>query len=173
MTARDHRSWSGGVKPAGGGHTGAVDLVSTLEAPCSPATLFAVVDDLGHYPDWLSIVPHAVIDGTAGVETDRPAWVVDLRGRLGPLARSKRLRMVRTVHEAGRRARFERRELDGRAHSAWVLDAQVAPAGSGSRLTMALHYGGSFGGSVLERMLRDEIERSRPRLLDLLASASA
>jgi hypothetical protein len=163
------------VNPVAGGHTGGVDLVSSLEAPCPPTTLFAVVDDLGLYPDWLSIVPRAVVDDTpsAGSDADRPAWVVDLRGRLGPLARSKRLRMVRTVHETDRRARFERRELDGRSHSAWVLDAQVAPTGSGSRLTMALHYGGSFGGSVLERMLRDEIERSRPRLLDLLASASA
>ena len=157
----------------GGGHTGRVDLVSSLEAPCPPATLFAVVDDLGHYPDWLSIVPRAVVDAAGAEDQGAPAWIVDLRGRLGPLARSKRLRMVRTEHEPDRRARFERRELDGRSHSAWVLDAQVAPAGAGSRLTMALHYGGSFGGSVLERMLRDEIERSRPRLLELLASASA
>jgi len=53
-----------------------------------------------------------------------------------------------------------------------VLAAEVTASGSGSRLTMSLHYGGSFGGSVLERMLRNEMERSRPRLLDLLASAS-
>jgi hypothetical protein len=77
--------------------------------------------------------------------------------------------MVRTVHEPGARARFERRELDGRSHSAWVLAAEVEPTDDGSRLTMNLHYGGSFGGIVLERMLRDEIERSRPRLLDLVA----
>lgn len=158
-----------------------MDLVSSLEAPCPPATLFSVVEDLGRYPGWLSIVPRAVVEDRdpAGADAapgpdDQPAWVVDLRGRLGPLARSKRLRMVRTIHDPDRRARFERRELDGRSHSAWVLDASVEPRGAGgSRLTMALHYGGSFGGSVLERMLRDEIERSRPRLLELLESASA
>ena len=165
------------------GQTGAVDLVSSLDAPCDPAALFAVVGDLGQYPRWLSIVPRAVVDapndpaagaGPAGdPPTAQPAWVVDLRGRLGPLARSKRLRMVRTLHEPVSHARFERHELDGRSHSAWTLDAEVAALADGSRLTMALHYGGSFGGSVLERMLRDEIERSRPRLLDLLASASA
>jgi hypothetical protein len=33
---------------------------------------------------------------------------------------------------------------------------------------MRLHYGGSFGGSLLERMIRDEIERCRPRLLERL-----
>lgn len=165
------------------GQTGAVDLVSSLDAPCDPAALFAVVGDLGQYPRWLSIVPRAVVEAPddptvasatgADPSADRPAWVVDLRGRLGPLARSKRLRMVRTIHEPVAHARFERHELDGRSHSAWTLDAQVTPLDDGSRLTMALHYGGSFGGSVLERMLRDEIERSRPRLLDLLASASA
>jgi hypothetical protein len=152
-----------------------VDLVSSLDAPCAPATLFSVVEDLGEYPRWLTIVPRAVADDAtpSGPGGPGPAWVVDLRGRLGPLARSKRLRMVRTVHEPDRRARFERQEVDGRSHSAWVLDAEVAPVDGGSRLTMSLHYGGSFGGSVLERMLRDEIDRSRPRLLDLLASTSA
>jgi hypothetical protein len=152
-----------------------VDLVSTLEAPCSPATLFAVVEDLGRYPDWLSIVPRAVAEQAddEGADAGGPAWTVDLRGRLGPLARSKRLRMVRTRHVADHSVRFERREHDGRSHSTWVLDAEVTPSGAGSLLTMSLHYGGSFGGSVLERMLRDEIERSRPRLLELLSSAPA
>jgi hypothetical protein len=31
---------------------------------------------------------------------------------------------------------------------------------------MHLHYGGSLWGPVLERLLSDEIERSRPRLLE-------
>lgn len=144
-----------------------MDLVSSLDAPCSPATLFATVEDLGTYPDWLSIVARAVVAERA--DGSEPAWIIDLRGRLGPLARSKRLRMVRTVHE-GAHVRFERRELDERSHSAWVLDAEVTPTADGSRLTMRLHYGGSFGGSVLEHMLRDEVERSGPRLLDRVAT---
>jgi len=80
---------------------------------------------------------------------------------------------VRTAHEAPTHVRFERRELDGRSHSAWVLDAQVDPTDDGSRLTMRLHYGGSFGGSLLERMLGDEIEQSRPKLLDRVSAAGA
>ncbi len=147
-----------------------MDLTSTLIAACTPEQLFATVDDLASYPAWLTIVPRAepveAAPGDAG-----PAWSVDLRGRLGPLARSKRLRMVRTAHDPVRHVRFERAELDGRHHSAWVLDARVDPADDGSRLTMALHYGGSFGGSVLERMLTDEIDRSRPRLLALVDPA--
>lgn len=140
-----------------------MDVRADLEAPCEPAQLFHWVDDLSRYPDWLEIVPRAEVDGD-------DAWVVDLRGRLGPLARSKRLRMVRVGLVDGRSVRFERRESDGRQHASWVLEAEVSAAPSGSRLAMNLHYGGTFGGRLLERMLRDEIQRSRPRLLALVSS---
>jgi hypothetical protein len=138
-----------------------VDVTADLDAPHPPAAVFAVVSDLTTYPRWLDIVSRAE-------PTDDGAWSVDLRGRLGPFARSKRLRMVRTAAEEPTHARFERDELDGRAHSAWVLDAAVAPLGDGSRLTMRLHYGGNLWMPVLERLLRDEIERSRARLLSVL-----
>jgi hypothetical protein len=136
-----------------------------VEAEWPPERLFAEVDDLATFPEWLSIVRRAdPVD--AAPDDEGPAWAVELRGRLGPLARSKRLRMVRTVLEPATRSRYERRELDGRQHSPWVLDARVEPlAPRRSRLVMHLHYGGSFGGGLLERMLRDEIERSRPVLL--------
>ena len=146
---------------------GSVDVTADLAAPCPPADLLAWVDDLGRYPEWLSIVTTATpTDAIAG--DDGPAWLVDLRGRLGPLARSKRLRMVRTSL-TDERAVFERREADGRSHSPWVLEATVAPTDEGSRLVMHLHYGGALWGPVLERMLGDEIEKSRPRLLACLA----
>ena len=76
--------------------------------------------------------------------------------------------MVRTVHESPRRATFERREHDGRSHSPWILRAEVEGDGDPSRLVMRLHYGGSLFGSVAERLLREEIERSRPRLARLV-----
>jgi hypothetical protein len=145
-----------------------VDVTAELDAACPREALFAWVDDLGRYPAWLDIVPRAEPDGA---EADEPAWRVDLRGRLGPLARSKRLRMVRTVHQPPSTVVFERRELDGRSHAAWVLRAEVSSLGEGdgggprSRLTMHLHYGGGLWGPVLERVLGDEIERSRPRLV--------
>ncbi len=149
-----------------------MDAAAHLEAPCPPETLFAWVDDLSRYPEWLDLVaraqPAPAVEGDAG-----PAWLVDLRARLGPLARSKRLRMVRTDHRAPAVARFERSEHDGRQHSAWVLEAHVDPAaGPGSRLTMHLHYGGAMFGPVLERLLQDEIDRSRSRLLALVAPHS-
>jgi hypothetical protein len=139
-----------------------MDLDASLDAPCSPAELFAWVDDLSRYPQWLSIVTQAEPDGDG-------AWLVDLRGRVGPLARSKRLRMARTEWEAEHRVVFERTERDGRQHSPWVLRAKVTPAPDGSHLEMRLHYGGSLFGAVIERLLRDEIEQSRARLLQLVS----
>jgi hypothetical protein len=147
-----------------------VDLTSSLAVPRPAPDVFAAVEDLGGYPDWLTIVARAEPAPADGGDAG-PAWLIELRGRLGPLARSKRLRMVRTVHDEPGRLRFERRELDGRNHSAWVLDAViVADADDTATLTMGLHYGGSFGGSLLERMLRQEVEQSKPRLLALLST---
>lgn len=140
-----------------------MDVTASLDLACLPDVLFAAVDDLGEYPDWLGIVtraePTAPADGDAG-----PAWDVELRGRFGPLARSKQLRMVRVVHEAPTRVRFERRELDGREHSPWRLEGDIVTTPLGAALEMRLHYGGSFAGGLIERVLTEEIERSRPRL---------
>lgn len=145
-----------------------MDIAATLDAPCGPNDLYHWVEDLSRYPSWLDIVPRAVpVD--AHDDDEGPAWSVDLRGRLGPFARAKRLRMVRTVNERGRAARFERAERDGRDHSDWVLDATVTDIDRGSRLTMRLHYGGRLWMPALDRLLRDEIERSRPRLLARLS----
>lgn len=138
-----------------------------FDAPCPPEVLFAEVADLTTYPEWLSIVPVAT-----PLEADsdgRPAWQVDLRARLGPLARSKRLRMVRTELQPGRLAVFERSELDQREHGHWQLRAEVTPTDEGSHLHMELSYEGRFGVAVLERLLREEIERSRPELLSRCA----
>jgi hypothetical protein len=143
-----------------------VDVTADLVAPCTPDDLFAWVDDLDRYPQWLEIVPRAVAV-EAHPDDPGPAWSVDLRGRLGPFARSKRLRMARTVHEP-RRVRFERVEHDGRHHAPWVLGAEVTAVDGGSRLRMQMHYGGSLVGPLIERLLADEIDRSRPRLLALV-----
>lgn len=143
-----------------------MDVEAELLAPCPPEELYRWVEDLATYPRWLEIVTRAepVDDPDGGA-----VWAVDLRGRLGPLARSKRLRMVRTVND-GTDVRFEREELDGRDHSPWVLAATVTPTDAGARLMMRLHYGGGLFGPVLERVLRDEIEGSRGRLLSLVTA---
>jgi Polyketide cyclase / dehydrase and lipid transport len=149
-----------------------MDVTAELVVPCEPGELFAWVEDLGRYPEWLDIVPRAVpVD--AHPDDPGPAWSVDLRGQFGPFARSKRLRMVRTVHEPPIRVRFERVEHDGRQHSPWVLTADVRPHGGETAGTMQLHYGGFLGGPLVEKLLADEIERCRPRLYALVTGRPA
>lgn len=146
-----------------------MDVTATVAAPCGPAELFSWVEDLSRYPDWHQIVvraePSEAADGDPG-----PAHIVDLEGRLGPFRRSKRLRMVRSIHDSPSRVRFERREVDGRRHAPWVLDAEVAPTTEGATLAMKLHYGGSLWLPPVDRLLAAEIERSRQRLLALVAN---
>ena len=130
--------------------------------------LFEQVATLDRYPAWMRLV-HRVEE----VEPDegRPAWLVQLRARVGPFARSKQLRMVRTVFEPGRRARFERIQHDDRDHAAWVLTATVADADGGATVVTDLTYGGSLWGSaVLQRVLDDEIRRGKDALRDLVSA---
>jgi len=94
---------------------------------------------------------------------------VDLRGHLGPLARSKRLRMVRSRHEVERAVVFERDEDDGRRHSPWILRADLTPTNDGTHLVMHLDYGGGLWGPLLERLLTQAIEDGRRRLLEQLS----
>lgn len=149
-----------------------MDVTAELVAPCSPEVLFDLLADLATYPEWLDIVARAV-PAEGHPDDEGAAWSVDLRGRLGPLARSKRLRMVRTVRDAPREVRFERREHDGRRHSPWVLQARVAEAADGSsELTMHMHYGGGLAGPLVERLLAEEITNAAPRLTALVTPAS-
>jgi hypothetical protein len=150
-----------------------MDVAADLSCETTPQAMRAVIGDLSTYAGWLEIVrsadPAPADDGDPG-----PAWSVVLQGRIGPLRRTKRLRMVRSLDDESS-VRFERRELDGRSHSAWVLDASIEPTDSAPEKTdlvtlrMSLHYGGSLWVPVLDRLLADEIARSRPRLVALLA----
>jgi hypothetical protein len=137
-----------------------------VDAPCGAERLFQFVADLGTYAGWLGLVDRAEPTGDG-------VWIVDLRARVGPFARSKRLRMLRTVHVVPRLAVFERRENDGKRHADWVLRAEVSPTITGSRLTMHLSYSGALLGPVVERLLEDQIGDGRRRLLELLAADPA
>lgn len=150
-----------------------MDVTAGLDAPRPAADVFPHVDVLDGYPTWMEMVHRA--DRQPDDPGAPPAWLVELRARLGPLARSKRLRMVRTVHDpAGGRVRFERRELDGRSHAPWVLDVTVSGAAGGSRVEMHLHYGGRlWTGGVMERALAEQIEAGRERLLSQLRDGAA
>lgn len=148
----------------------------TLVLPAPPSAVFPHVAVLDAYPRWLPLV-HTVepsapggADG-AGGELGEPAWSVELRARVGPFARSKRLRMARTALEPGRRAVFERAETDGRRHARWALTAEVAAAGDGCELSMHLAYDGNlWTAGLLERVLDEEIRRGRAGLLALVTA---
>jgi hypothetical protein len=144
-----------------------MDVYASLDAPVDCARLHLAMSDLSAFTQWLDIVYRAERDSE---KTDNDAaWNVQLRGKVGPFARSKNLRMVRTINEAGSRVVFERRELDGRSHAAWVLTANISPKDQGSTVAVHLHYGGTlFTGGVLERLLADQITRGQQRLLQTL-----
>jgi hypothetical protein len=141
------------------------EQVASVLVASPPVAVFPHLDDLTRYPAWTGLVSRAEPQPPA--DDGRPAWAVDLRGRLGPLARSKRLRMVRTRHEHPSLVVFERSEADGRSHAAWTLAAEITEVEAGARVTMTFRYGGGLWGPVVERLLGDEIERSKPRLAAL------
>lgn len=139
-----------------------MEITAELIAPCEPIVLFELVDDLERYPEWLEIVP-------AASAVEEGVWNIDLRGRVGPFARTKRLRMARTVWQPPTRVVFERDELDDRDHSTWRLSIDIEQIDIGSQLEMSLFYSGSLLQPVVERLLREEIELSRTRLLNLVS----
>lgn len=123
--------------------------------------------DLATYPEWLSLV-HA-----AEPDPDEPAtWHVTLRARLGPLARSKRLRMTRTLLDDSR-VRFERNEIDDRQHAEWILEATVDPTSGtgGSDVVVHLHYSGALWSAPLEIALASFEGTAAERLTAYLADA--
>jgi hypothetical protein len=148
-----------------------LEIIRELVAPVDAATLFAHVDDLAAYGVWMPLIhdvePLAVAPGCD------PAWTVELRAQVGPFARSKRLRMERTVHEVDHLAVFERNEDDGRTHSTWVLRAELTRLEQRTphtALTMSMTYGGSlWSGVVLQRVLDEQVRRGSEALLALVS----
>ena len=76
------------------------------------------------YPAWLRLVH----DVELVAEEPEPTWDVELRARVGPFARSKRLRMERSRASSPTvGSRFERAEVDGREHAMWALRVELEP----------------------------------------------
>ena len=147
-----------------------MEITERLELACTPSELYPHIDDLDRYPSWMRLV-HAAerVDDPEG----RPAWTVELRARVGPLARSKRLRMVRSDAVRDQLVVFERAELDGRVHARWALRAELEPTPVGSALTMRLSYSGSlWTGGLLDRVLEDEIRRGSASLIAVVTTGT-
>ena len=142
-----------------------MQLEAALRTAAPAARVLAYVADLADYPQWMSLVHLATPVPAATV----PTWDVELRAKVGPFARSKRLRMVRTTYDTTNPTRvvFERRELDGREHAAWRLEVTVNTT-SATELVMQLHYDGRFFVSVVEAILQQSIDAGRSKLAALL-----
>lgn len=136
---------------------------STIALAADPDRVFVEVVNLDTYPKWLGMV-HRAERSERLPDDPGPAWIVDLGARLGPIRRTKRVRMVRAEARPPRLVRFERREADGRHHSAWVLTAEVEADEHGVQLTMGLHYGGAARIPGVDRLLADEVRRAAKKL---------
>ncbi|MGB0112010.1 MAG: SRPBCC family protein [Ilumatobacteraceae bacterium] len=145
-----------------------MEITRRAVVPGPLSAVFELVDDLGRYPTWMDLV-HDVSATDVDDADGRAAWDVELQARVGPFARSKRLRMVRTVHEPPARVVFARVEVDGRQHAPWVLSADLDDVGDGTvEVMMTLTYGGSlWTGAVLQRVLDDHVERGAAALVEL------
>lgn len=121
--------------------------------------IMPVVGDLVTYPSWLGLVYAA-----DRVEGEHRTYLITLRARVGPFARSKKLRMVRT-ELTGNSARFERAETDGREHSNWVMTIDASPAATGgSDLEIALDYDGNLWTGPLQLILDAQADKSGQKL---------
>jgi len=146
-----------------------VRLVADLEVPVSAAAVWPHVDSLDRYPAWMRLV-HRV----EPVESVPHTWDVELRARVGPFTRSKRLRMERAEYVAHELVRFERVAVDGRDHAEWTLTTTLAVVEDGTRVQAELFYGGELwtGDGILRRVLDDEIRRAKTALVSLLDERS-
>lgn len=106
------------------------DIDASLDAVRS------VLRDLATYPDWMPIVSSVEAD-------DDDHSFVELRVPIGPFARSKRLRMKRTIDESSVVV-FARYEADGRSHANWELRLELNEVDSGTAVHALLRYDGKM-----------------------------
>lgn len=141
-------------------------VTATIAAPTDEVSL--IVGDLSTYPDWLDLV--TAVEAPVDPEGGQAAWLVTIRAKVGPFARSKKLRMVRTIADTTTEHstyRFERAEVDGRDHSAWTLDIAVSSASADHgtcEVTMDLRYDGGLWTAPLEPILGSFISGAGPDL---------
>lgn len=122
------------------------------------------VSDLHRYEEWMPLVHSALI-------TEENVWNVELRAKVGVFARSKRLRMRKTI-DTDAVVVFERDENDGRQHSPWVMRVSLTPVDNGTTVSIDLSYGGNlWTGGVLDRVLASQVDAGKSGLARVVHSA--
>jgi carbon monoxide dehydrogenase subunit G len=129
-----------------------------------PAVVHPYVADLARYVEWMPMV-HGVDVVEDGV------WNVELRAKVGVFARSKRLRMRRTVNSPDHIV-FERDEIDGRRHAPWTMSISIQKTNEGSDVTVNLSYGGTlWTAGILDRVLAAQVEAGKIGLVRVVHGA--
>ncbi|MDA3015397.1 MAG: SRPBCC family protein [Actinomycetota bacterium] len=138
-------------------------LSTTERITAAPDVAIGALRDLAGYGRWVSIIGDVVRDGP-------DAWLVELRADLGPLRRSKRLRMVRLDAESSQSIRFSRSELDGRRHANWELRLAVEPNSDESLISVELDYDGRVPLGPFESLVKAEVSAAARRLESILSA---
>jgi len=141
-------------------------IQATIDAP--PERVYDTLASLEAYPSWLDLVSR--VEPAEPVTGDPDAaWWVTLRAKVGPFARSKRLRMVRVIAHRATGLRFERSEIDGRDHANWTLDVGIDGDLLKTNVAVMLAYEGGLWTTPLEAVLGRQLTEAIPRLRELLA----
>jgi carbon monoxide dehydrogenase subunit G len=134
-----------------------VQYSSNVALAVDPTLVYPYVADLARYVEWMPMV-HQVEAAGDGV------WNVELRAKVGLFARSKRLRMKRTINTS-QNIVFERDEIDGRRHSPWTMAITLQTTDAGCAVTVNLSYGGSlWTAGILDRVLAAQVEAGKTGL---------
>lgn len=137
---------------------------SSVDVPVAIDAVRPFVEDLAAYPTWMPMV-HDVVAVDDGV------WSVELRAKVGVFARSKKLRMRRTMNEENIIV-FERDEDDNRQHSPWVMRVSLSPSAMGTNVTIDLSYGGSlWTAGILDRVLASQVDAGKSGLMRAVQGA--
>lgn len=142
------------------------ELMKTSVSVSLRSSVERVFDFLCDLTSYSEIIPfvHEVVPSVAS--GDR-VWDVELRAKVGPFARSKKLRMKRSICEPHERVVFVRDESDGRDHADWTLTIDTNGTQSNCNLEITLEYGGRlWTAGVMERILHENIEEGTRRLTE-------
>ena len=136
------------------------DVIVAVE----PVLVHPFVADLARYVEWMPMVHGAEPTGDG-------VWNVELRAKVGVFARSKRLRMKRTVNTP-QQIVFERDEIDGRRHSPWKMSVALQAVEAGCVVTVDLSYGGNlWTAGILDRVLAAQVDAGKSGLVRVVQGA--
>ena len=143
---------------------------SSVTVPVAIEQVVPHLADLSGYPQWMPMI-HSIERDDDGAEV---GWSVELRAKVGPFTRSKRLRMVRTQNNQshdGASIVFERKERGGTSHSVWCMSVNVTSRGPSTDVSIDLEYGGTlWTAGVLDRVLAGNIDAGKDGFVRLVTS---